>query len=193
MSIKLIVGLGNPGTQYQHTRHNAGFWFVERIADEFGISLSFDKKYRATVGRGVIHGHSVHLLLPETFMNLSGQAVAPFAKFYGISADQILVAHDELDIAAGAIKLKTGGGHGGHNGLKDIVPHLGANFHRLRIGIGRPAHSSQVSSFVLTKPPADERISIDAAIECAVDALKLIMADDLQKACNQINGFRLPA
>lgn len=192
MTIKLIVGLGNPGSQYQHTRHNAGFWFVESLCDKFGISLSFDKKFRAKVGYGMIHNAPVRLLLPETFMNLSGQAVAPFAKFYNFGSDEILVAHDELDIAAGNIKLKTGGGHGGHNGLKDIVPHLGANFHRLRIGIGRPAHSSQVSSFVLNKPMTDERISIDAAIDCAIDAMPMLITGDMDKARNQINGFKLP-
>ncbi|MFC0820411.1 aminoacyl-tRNA hydrolase [Moraxella marmotae] len=192
MSIKLIVGLGNPGGQYQHTRHNAGFWFVQALCDKFNLSLNFDKKFHGQVGRGMIDGQEVRLILPETFMNRSGQAVAPFAKFYGITAEHILIAHDELDIAAGSIKLKTGGGHGGHNGLKDIVPHIGAEFHRLRIGIGRPAHSSQVSGFVLAKPPTDERISIDAAIECAVDNIGEIIAGDMDKARNRINGFKLP-
>lgn len=193
MSIQLIVGLGNPGAQYQHTRHNAGFWFVEQLAETFGIALSHDKKFHGLVGRGTIHGADVRLLLPETFMNRSGQAVVPMAKFYGVPAHAILVAHDELDIAAGAIRLKTGGGHGGHNGLKDIVPHIGADFHRLRVGIGRPAHSSQVSSFVLSKPTGDERISIDAAIDCAIDALPKLMAGDMDRARNHINGFKLPA
>lgn len=192
MSIKLIVGLGNPGAQYEQTRHNAGFWFVERLADEFNISLSHEKKFHGLVGRGTIYNQEVRLLLPETFMNRSGQAVVPLAKFYNINASQILVAHDELDIKAGEIRLKTGGGHGGHNGLRDIVPHIGADFHRLRIGIGRPATSAQVSGFVLAKPPSDERISIDAAIDCAVRAMREVMAGDFDKARNQINGFKLP-
>ncbi|UTO04087.1 aminoacyl-tRNA hydrolase [Moraxella sp. FZLJ2107] len=193
MTIKLIVGLGNPGAQYADTRHNAGFWFVETLAQKFGISLNFDKKFHGQVGRGTIYGQDVRLLLPETFMNRSGQAVAPLAKFYNVNADELLVAHDELDIAAGQIRLKTGGGHGGHNGLKDIVPHLGQDFHRLRIGIGRPAHSSQVSNFVLGKPSPDDRIGIDRAIECAVSALQDIIKGDLERARNQINGFKLPA
>lgn len=193
MSIQLIVGLGNTGTQYEHTRHNAGFWFVEQLAQRFGITLSHDKKFHGQVGRGMIHGHDVRLLLPATFMNRSGQAVAPMAKFYGADANAILVAHDELDIAAGAIRLKTGGGHGGHNGLKDIVPHIGSQFHRLRIGIGRPTHSSQVSSFVLSKPSIDERIGIDHAIDCAIDALPKLLAGDIERARNHINGFKLPA
>lgn len=193
MSIQFIVGLGNPGAQYQHTRHNAGFWFVERLAEAFGITLSYDKKFHGKVGRGTIHGADVRLLLPETFMNRSGQAVASLAKFYNIHPSHLLVAHDELDIAAGQIRLKTGGGHGGHNGLKDIVPHIGAEFHRLRIGIGHPAHASEVSGFVLAKPTLDERISIDAAIDCAIDALPELMSGDIERARNHINGFKLPA
>lgn len=191
MSIKLIVGLGNPGSQYADTRHNAGFWFVENLADRFNINLGFDKKFNGQVGRGTIFGQEVRLLLPETFMNRSGQAVAPLAKFYNIQADEILIAHDELDIGVGSIKLKTGGGHGGHNGLKDIVPHLGQDFHRLRIGIGRPAHSSQVSNFVLGKPPANEKDHIEQAIACAVNALADVMAGKLDQARNQINGFKI--
>lgn len=191
MSIKLIVGLGNPGNQYADTRHNAGFWFVENLADRFHISLSFDKKFFGQVGRGTIFGQEVRLLLPETFMNRSGQAVAPLAKFYNINANEILVAHDELDIGVGSIKLKTGGGHGGHNGLRDIVPHLGQDFHRLRVGIGRPAHSSQVSNFVLGKPPASERDHINQAIDCAADALSELMAGKFEQAQNQINGFKI--
>lgn len=192
MSIKLIAGLGNPGSQYQNTRHNAGFWFIERLANDFNIPLSYDKKFHGQVGRGNIYGQEVRLLMPETFMNRSGQAVAPLTKFYNIAADEVLIAHDELDIPAGSIKLKTGGGHGGHNGLKDIVPHLGQNFHRLRVGIGRPDHSSLVSNFVLSKPSLDDKISIDAALDCAISSLKDIMAGDLEKARNQINGFKLP-
>lgn len=192
MSIKLIIGLGNPGSQYAKTRHNAGFWFVEKLAESFNISINPEKKFHGKVGRGSIYGTEVRLLLPETFMNRSGQAVAPLAKFYNIQADEILVAHDELDIQAGAIKLKTGGGHGGHNGLRDIVPYIGQDFHRLRIGIGRPQHSSQVSNFVLNKPSQDEQTNIDLAIDCAISSLKDIIHGDFDKARNQINGFKLP-
>lgn len=191
MTIKLIVGLGNPGNEYKDTRHNTGFWFVDKLAEQFNISLSHDKKFHGEVGRGNIFGQDVRLLKPDTFMNRSGQAVAPLAKFYNINPEEILIAHDELDIAAGAIRLKTGGGHGGHNGLKDIVPHIGANFHRLRIGIGHPGHASKVSGWVLSKPSSDDLISIDKALDCALDHLKLIMADDFDKARNGINGFKL--
>ena len=191
MSIKLIVGLGNPGNEYKDTRHNTGFWFVDKISEQFGISLSHDKKFHGDVGRGTIFGQDVRLLKPDTFMNRSGLAVAPLAKFYNIAPNEILIAHDELDIAPGSIRLKTGGGHGGHNGLKDIVPHIGADFHRLRIGIGHPGHASKVSGWVLSKPSSDDGISIDKALDCALDNLDLIMAGDFDKARNAINGFKL--
>ncbi|AKG07016.1 peptidyl-tRNA hydrolase [Moraxella bovoculi] len=191
MSIKLIVGLGNPGNEYKDTRHNTGFWFVDKISEQFGISLSHDKKFHGDVGRGKIFGQDVRLLKPDTFMNRSGLAVVPLAKFYNIAPNEILIAHDELDIAPGSIRLKTGGGHGGHNGLRDILPHIGADFHRLRIGIGHPGHASKVSGWVLSKPSSDDGISIDKALDCALDNLNLIMAGDFDKARNAINGFKL--
>lgn len=190
--IKLIVGLGNVGASYADTRHNAGFWFVEQVADKFGISLSHDKKFHGMVGRGMVCGCDVRLLMPDTLMNRSGQAVAPMAKFYNIAPDEILIAHDELDIKAGSIRLKKGGGHGGHNGLRDIVPHIGADFYRLRIGIGHPGQASQVSAWVLSKPSADDRTSIDRALDCGMDALELLMANQEQKAISLANGFKLP-
>lgn len=190
--IKLIVGLGNVGAEYKDTRHNAGFWFVDALCEHFGIVMSHDKKFHGEVGRGVMFGADVRLIKPSTFMNRSGMAVAPLAKFYGIEPQQILIAHDELDISAGSLRLKKGGGHGGHNGLKDITPHIGAEFYRLRVGIGRPAHSSQVSGWVLSKPSVDDKISIDKAIACGVDALELLMADQEQKAISLANGFKLP-
>lgn len=190
--IKLIVGLGNPTAQYADTRHNAGFWLVEAIAERFNISLSPEKKFFGQTGRGTVHGVDVRLLLPDTYMNKSGQAVTPMMKFFDIKPDELLVAHDELDITAGLVKLKTGGGHGGHNGLRDIVPHAGQDFHRLRLGIGRPAHSSQVSGFVLGKPPADERAAIDRAIDCVLDNLAPLLTGDIEKARNAINSLKLP-
>ncbi|WP_435938998.1 aminoacyl-tRNA hydrolase [Moraxella bovoculi] len=191
MTIKLIVGLGNPGNEYKDTRHNTGFWFVDKISEQFGISLSHDKKFHGEVGRGTIFDQDVRLLKPDTFMNRSGLAVVPLAKFYNIAPNEILIAHDELDIAPGSIRLKTGGGHGGHNGLRDILPHIGADFHRLRIGIGHPGHASKVSGWVLSKPSSDDGINIDKALDCALDNLNLIMAGDFDKARNAINGFKL--
>ncbi|WP_227429363.1 aminoacyl-tRNA hydrolase [Psychrobacter sp. I-STPA6b] len=190
--LKLIVGLGNPGQQYAQTRHNAGFWFVEQLADKFNIDLSLDKKFHGLTGRGRIFDHDVRLLLPVTFMNKSGQSVVPMVNFYDIANTQILIAHDELDIPAGSIKLKTGGGHGGHNGLRDITPHIGNDFHRLRIGIGHPGHKSKVSGHVLSKPSPDDQVAINSALDAAHDALSLLISGDIEKARNHINGFKLP-
>ena len=192
MSLKLIVGLGNPGQQYMHTRHNAGFWFVQHLSQQFNIPLSPDKKFHGVTGRGQIHGADVRLLLPLTFMNKSGQSVVPMTKFYNIDNDALLIAHDELDIPAGSFKLKTGGGHGGHNGLRDITPHIGNDFHRLRVGIGHPGHKSKVSGHVLSKASPDEQVAIDSALTAAFEALPLLMNGDVERARSQINGFKLP-
>ncbi len=192
MAIKLIVGLGNPGEQYMFTRHNAGFWFVQHIAHQFNIALSPDKKFHGVTGRGQVHGHDVRLLLPLTFMNKSGQSVVPMVNYYNIANDELLIAHDELDIDAGSIKLKTAGGHGGHNGLRDITPHIGTDFHRLRVGIGHPGHKSKVTGHVLSKPSANEQIAIESALTAAFEALPLLLAGDIEKARSQINSFKLP-
>lgn len=192
MSLKLIVGLGNPGQQYMYTRHNAGFWFVQHLAQQFNIALSPDKKFHGVTGRGQIHGTDVRLLLPLTFMNKSGESVVPMTKFYNIANDELLIAHDELDIPAGSIKLKTGGGHGGHNGLRDITPHIGNDFHRLRVGIGHPGHKSKVSGHVLSKAAPNEQIAIDSALTAAFEALPLLLSGDIERARSQINGFKLP-
>lgn len=189
MSISLIVGLGNPGTEYAQTRHNAGFWYVERLAQRYGISLKSESRFHGLTGRGQIEGHDVRLLLPSTFMNRSGQAVVPMAKFFQVSPAQLLIAHDELDLASGVIRLKSGGGHGGHNGLRDIVPHLGAEFHRLRIGIGHPGHRDKVTGHVLGKAPVAEQALLDQALDEALRLTDLIVAGQIAQAMNQINRF----
>lgn len=189
-NISLIVGLGNPGSEYAQTRHNAGFWFVERLAEQYNIQLKKDIKFKGYSGRGNIEGHDVRLLLPSTFMNCSGQSVAPFCKFYQVSPESILIAHDELDMNPGIIRLKSGGGHGGHNGLRDIVPHIGANFHRLRIGIGHPGSKEMVAGHVLKKAPKSEQSLIDDAIHEALCCTKILVAGDLQKAMNKINSYK---
>ena len=189
-NISLIVGLGNPGTEYAQTRHNAGFWFVQRLAEQYGIQLKADPKYKGISGRGNIEGQDVRLLLPTTFMNLVGQSVVPFAKFYQIAPEAILIAHDELDMNPGVIRLKTGGGHGGHNGLKDIVPHIGSNFHRLRIGIGHPGSKERVSGHVLSKAPSSEQNLMDDAIAHALSRIQLLVNGDTQQAMNQINAYK---
>ena len=188
--ISLIVGLGNPGTEYAQTRHNAGFWFVQRLAEQYGIQLKADPKYKGISGRGNIEGQDVRLLLPTTFMNLVGQSVVPFAKFYQIAPEAILIAHDELDMNPGVIRLKTGGGHGGHNGLRDIVPHIGSNFHRLRIGIGHPGSKERVSGHVLSKAPSSEQNLMDDAIAHALSRIQLLVNGDIQQAMNQINAYK---
>lgn len=189
-NISLIVGLGNPGSEYAQTRHNAGFWFIEQLADKYGITLKNDPKFHGISGRGHIEGHDVRLLLPTTFMNRSGQSVVPFAKFYQIAPEAILIAHDELDMNPGVIRLKTGGGHGGHNGLRDIVPHIGPNFHRLRIGIGHPGSKEKVSGHVLGKAPSSEQSLMDAAIDHALSKVKLLVQGQVPQAMNQINAYK---
>lgn len=190
--LQLIVGLGNPGLEYAQTRHNAGVWFVAALAAEHNIRLNPEAKYFGLVGRGTIKGQEVRLLIPTTFMNRSGQSVSALANFFKIPLDAILVAHDELDLPAGSIRLKTGGGHGGHNGLRDIISSSGNqnNFHRLRIGIGHPGDAKLVSNFVLTKAPSLEQEKIDSAIMAAVNVSVPMVSGELAKAMNQLNGFK---
>lgn len=190
-SIKLIVGLGNPGGDYRGTRHNAGADFIDALARQSGATLSADSKFFGLAGRLTIAGHDVRLLIPTTFMNRSGQAVAAMAKFYKFATDEILIAHDELDIPPGTARFKQGGGHGGHNGLRDIVPALGndKNFHRLRIGIGHPGHASKVTAYVLGRPSQVDRGRIDACIDEAISALPLLLAGDATKAMTQLHSF----
>lgn len=191
-AIRLIVGLGNPGAQYQATRHNAGAWYVERLAAQQRWTLSPDSKLFGLVCRGELGGQDVRCLIPTTFMNRSGQAIAAVCQFYKIQAQEVLVAHDELDLLPGHIRLKTGGGHGGHNGLRDTISALGnqQGFHRLRIGIGHPGHASMVSNFVLGKAPSSEQQLIDAAIDEALRHTATLVNGDIAKAMNQINGFK---
>ena len=191
--IALIVGLGNPGSEYERTRHNAGQWFVEALARAHGATLASEAKYFGKVARLRIGGTEVRLLVPTTFMNRSGQATAALAGFFKIAPEQMLVAHDELDMPPGTVRLKQGGGHGGHNGLRDIVACHGnnANFLRLRIGIGRPPHKDQVTPWVLGKAPASEQEKMDAAINAALAEVPLIVAGQFAKAMNRLNGITL--
>lgn len=189
-AVQLIVGLGNPGPEYDQTRHNAGALFVERLADSQRVNLSLDKKYFGLVGKFSHQGRDVRLLIPTTFMNRSGQAVAALANFFRIPPDAILVAHDELDMPPGVAKLKQGGGHGGHNGLRDIIAQLGNqnNFHRLRLGIGHPGHSSLVSGFVLGRAPRSEQDLLDTSIGFTLDVLPEILAGDWTVAMRKLHS-----
>lgn len=190
-AIKLIVGLGNPGSEYRGTRHNAGADFVEQLARHCGCTLQAESKFFGLTGRLTLSGHDLRLLIPTTFMNRSGKAVAAMAQFFKIASDEILIAHDELDIPAGSARFKRGGGHGGHNGLRDIVPSLGNNkdFYRLRIGIGHPGHASKVTGYVLGAPSQVDRTRIDASIDEAIAALPLLLDGDSTKAMTQLHSF----
>ena len=190
-AIRLIVGLGNPGSEYRGTRHNAGADFVEELARTTGASLREETKFHGLAGAITLSGHDLRLLIPATFMNRSGKAVAAMATFYKISPEEILVAHDELDIPAGSARFKRGGGHGGHNGLRDIIPALGNNsgFYRLRIGIGHPGHASRVTGYVLGNPSVEDRIRIDASIGEAIAALPLLLDGDETKAMTRLHSF----
>ena len=190
--IQLIVGLANPGPEYAQTRHNAGTWYVAELAARYNGSLREDPKYFGITGRIQINGQDVRLLIPTTFMNLSGKSVAALAKFFQIPPESILVAHDELDLPPGVAKFKQGGGHGGHNGLKDIISKLSNNnqFHRLRIGIGHPGSKELVVGFVLNKAPKAEQQLIDAAVDEAVRATDIIFTNDMTKAMNRLHSFK---
>ncbi|MFL0806163.1 MAG: aminoacyl-tRNA hydrolase [Oceanobacter sp.] len=190
--IELIVGLGNPGNEYEHTRHNAGFWVVDELARAYGIRMTPDKKYSGLVGKGNIQNHTCWLLKPSTFMNLSGVSVQALANFYKLSPEQILVVHDELDLPAGVARYKQGGGHGGQNGLRDIISKLGNNkdFHRLRIGIGHPGDKSRVTGHVLGKPTNAEHSSIEAAIDEAIRTVPDALSGDIARAMNRLHSFK---
>lgn len=193
MPIKLIVGLGNPGEQYTHTRHNAGFWLVDEVARSLGVSLQADKNYHGLVARTNYKGQNLWLLQPQTFMNASGKSVAALARFFKIEPQEILVAHDELDIAPEQAKLKLGGSHAGHNGLRDIHAQLGSDqYWRLKIGIGHPGHKEAVVGWVLQKPPQDARIAIDQAISRCIQALPDLLSGQMDKATAQIHTSATP-
>ncbi|MEM1112002.1 MAG: aminoacyl-tRNA hydrolase [Pseudomonadota bacterium] len=188
---KLIVGLGNPGNAYRGTRHNAGADFVEALAQQQGCTLQDDAKFFGLTGRINLEGQDLRLLVPTTFMNRSGKAVSAMATFFKIAPEQMLIAHDELDIPAGTARFKRGGGHGGHNGLRDIIPALGnsRDFYRLRVGIGHPGHASKVTSYVLNAPGAQDRERIDASIGEAIASLPLLLEGNDTKAMTRLHSF----
>ncbi len=180
-TVKLIVGLGNPGSKYEETRHNAGFLLLDEIARAYGASFTPDKKFQGETARVTIAGKDVRLLKPTTFMNLSGESVQPMSSFYRIEIENVLVAHDELDLLPGTVRLKRSGGHGGHNGLRDIIKHLGRDFIRVRLGIGHPGNAKQVSSFVLKRAPSSEQALLQQSIDDVVRELPQIVSGDLEK------------
>ena len=186
--IKLIVGLGNPGQQYEKNRHNAGFLFLDRLISEYGGVWLKDSKFHGFVSTIAINSDKITLLKPKTFMNLSGQAVGAVMRYYKIQPDEILVAHDELDFPAGIVKLKKGGGHAGHNGLRDIIAHLNSNeFYRLRIGIGRPAAGKAVADYVLSNPGKVEMEVIETAFVFSQKYLLHLATGEMAAAMNEMN------
>ncbi len=187
--IKLIVGLGNPGSDYEKTRHNAGQDFVQEIADKFNQPLKPSPKFFGLDARVIVNNRDLRLLIPTTFMNRSGQAVAAISQFYKIDAEKILVVHDELDLAPGVAKLKIGGGHGGHNGLRDIISSMGnnKNFARLRLGIGHPGNSKQVASFVLKRAPASEQDALAKAMQASHRIIEDLITGDWDKAMRELH------
>jgi PTH1 family peptidyl-tRNA hydrolase len=191
--IKLFVGLGNPGPEYDATRHNAGFWWIDALARELKVSLTMDKGYHGFVARTILHGQTLWLLQPQTFMNLSGKSVATLARFFKIHPQEILVAHDELDIAPGQVKLKLGGSHAGHNGLRDIHTQLGSgDYWRLRLGVGHPGNKAEVVNWVLKKPSQDDRIAIEQCIDRSLKALPAFLAGDMEKATLLVHTSKPP-
>jgi PTH1 family peptidyl-tRNA hydrolase len=188
LPLKLLVGLGNPGSQYRHTRHNAGFWFIDELASAYGARFRSEARIQGETAIVDGPGGPVCLIKPMTFMNRSGQAVSVFARYYRLPTAQILVAHDELDFQPGVVRLKLGGGHGGHNGLRDIIAHLGsADFVRLRLGIGHPVDRALTTAYVLANPSTEDARAILEAVRKAVDVMPSLLSGDLSLAMNQLN------
>ncbi|MGH8283539.1 MAG: aminoacyl-tRNA hydrolase [Gammaproteobacteria bacterium] len=188
MQIQLVVGLGNPGAEYVLTRHNAGFWFVDALARAHGARFSQERKFSGDVCRLSISGHDLRLLKPATFMNRSGQSVQALAAYLKLTPEAILVAHDDLDLPVGVVRLKQGGGHGGHNGLKDIMDHLGESFSRLRFGIGRPPHGQEVIDYVLHRPGEEDQSKNMEAVVAAMAVMPRILAGEMEKAMHELHS-----
>jgi PTH1 family peptidyl-tRNA hydrolase len=189
MSIKLIIGLGNPGPAYEATRHNAGVWFIQALLEHYKLSMQYQKNHHAQIATISIANQSCLIAIPTTFMNESGLPVRMISDYYKIAPDEILVAHDEMALEVGRVKLKTGGGHAGHNGLRNIISHLNTpDFHRLRLGIGHPGHKDAVLNYVLGKPSLSDQKNIKIAIESAIDILPCLLSNGMAKAMNQLHS-----
>ena len=189
--IKLIVGLGNPGLEYSDTRHNAGFWFLDRLIATQSASFSHNKKFFGETARFNLEGNDCWVLKPETFMNNSGRSIQTMTDYYGIKPNETLVAHDEIDLEVGMVRIKESGGHGGHNGLKDIIDRIGyKEFLRLRIGVGHPGHKDDVIDYVLNKPGRTDGIIIREAIDRALEIIPLLFRGERNKAMTLLNSAR---
>ena len=188
LPLRLIVGLGNPGPEHQATRHNAGFWFVDVLARRHGAEFRDYRKYSGETARVGIGGDEIVLLKPTTYMNRSGLSIRQLSEFYKIAADDILVAHDELDLPVGSVRLKHGGGHGGHNGLRDTIAHIGESFWRLRLGIGHPGNKTDVIDYVLTHAPRSEEDLIMEAVNLAADCIPLLLEQGAERAMTKLHS-----
>ncbi len=185
--IRLIVGLGNPGDKHAQTRHNAGFWFVDALASKENSTFKQETKFKGEVAHFSCQGEKIWLLKPHTYMNDSGESLRPFTDFYKIPTEQILVAHDEIDLPNGEVKIKWSGGHGGHNGLRSIFAHLNKDFWRLRLGVGHPGHKDQVVNYVLKKTNQKDRDEIDVAIINAMNTVDDLVAGDMEAAMRKLH------
>ena len=188
-AIQLIVGLGNPGPDYASTRHNAGFWFVEEWSRRDGFGFRGESKFRGATAQCTVNGRDCRIFKPSTYMNHSGQAVAALVGFYRIPLPEILVVHDEIDLPVGVVRLKRDGGHGGHNGLRDLIQQLGGNdFHRLRIGVAHPGHPDDVTDYVLQRPSTADRALIDQSIDAALSVLPDLLGDNIERAMQELHS-----
>lgn len=188
-ALQLVIGLGNPGARYSETRHNAGFWFVERLVDAHSARFAMEAKFRGQVARLRRPGVDCWVLKPATFMNDSGGPVQMFMQYYAVSPENALIVHDEVDFEPGIARLKRGGGHGGHNGLRDVIERTGSSeFQRLRLGVGHPGDRDAVIAYVLNRPSAGERERIDGAIGRVLEVMPLVLAGDLEKAMTELHG-----
>jgi len=187
LPLKLVVGLGNPGPEHVDTRHNAGFWCIDRLAARHGSSLRANARYHGDVGRVTLEGREIWLLKPMTYMNRSGLAVRAVTDYLRITPAETLVIHDELDLGTGVVRLKSGGGAGGHNGLKDIIAHIGDGFWRLRLGVGHPGNRAEVIDYVLRRAPAAEQALLDGAVNAAADAIVRMLSDGAEKVMNGLH------
>lgn len=186
-SLRIIAGLGNPGDKYERTLHNAGFWFVDALARKHGGQFRYEKKFDTDYCRINLHGEDVWLMKPQSFMNESGTPVRGMLDYYRLRATELLVAHDEIDLPPGTVRLKKGGGHGGHNGLRDIIRHCGADFMRLRLGVGHPGDKSKVTSYVLKRGSGETEAAIERNVDEAVDVMPLLVDQGLNAAMKKLH------
>ncbi|MDX1509131.1 MAG: aminoacyl-tRNA hydrolase [Woeseiaceae bacterium] len=186
-NLTIIAGLGNPEDKYERTLHNAGFWFADAVARKFGGEFRFDKKFDAEIAKTTIAGEEIWLVKPQSYMNLSGQPIRGMLDYYRLKAKHLLVAHDEIDLSPGTVRLKMGGGHGGHNGLRDVIQHCGADFMRLRLGVGHPGQKDKVTGYVLKKGSADVEAAVERNIDDAIAVLPLLVEDGLNAAMKKLH------